>query len=590
MKHWLIKIQFDLISTSSAMLITQFKTIQKSNFLIWIFSILLIFSSFAHAEWNKDWTVRNKISINIKGLTEAGSQAPVVVRLHSGNFDFTSVNVNGSDIRFIAADDKTELKYHIEKFDAVNELAIIWVQLPKIDAADKDAHFWLYSGNEKATTTTGTKTTWDSNTVADFHFADKSLLQDSSATGLVAAGEITLQKAGLIGEAATFAGKPFVITANPAVKLVAGAGYTWSAWIKPASLPQTANLYNQGDTFNLKIDGQKLNLNIGSSHISGGEIKAATWQHVAFTLEGGKANIFINGALVGAGDMLVTEAQSDIKIGDGFTGEMDEMEIAKVARSADWLKFSTTAQGVDSQLLKIAPAEGGEGGDDEGKPNYIKILIDSLTPDAKVVIGILAVMFLISTWVMIKKAMLVSITDKDNKKFLARFQKTDANNLLALDKNASYPNSTLYKLYQAGLREIKKRQHEGQPLALSGASMDAIKAAIDADLVRETQKQNAGMVLLTIAISGGPFLGLLGTVVGVMITFAAIAAAGDVNVNAIAPGIAAALLATVAGLAVAIPALFGYNYLASRIKNITIAMQIFVDEFVTRAAELYGKE
>ena len=69
------------------------------------------------------------------------------------------------------------------------------------------------------------------------------------------------------------------------------------------------------------------------------------------------------------------------------------------------------------------------------------------------------------------------------------------------------------------------------------------------------------MVLLTIAISGGPFLGLLGTVVGVMITFAAIAAAGDVNINAIAPGISAALLATVAGLAVAIPALFGYNYL-----------------------------
>ena len=96
------------------------------------------------------------------------------------------------------------------------------------------------------------------------------------------------------------------------------------------------------------------------------------------------------------------------------------------------------------------------------------------------------------------------------------------------------------------------------------------------------------MVMLTIAISGGPFLGLLGTVVGVMITFAAIAAAGDVNVNAIAPGIAAALLATVDGLAVAIPALFGYNYLASRIKNISADMQIFVDEFVTRLAETYG--
>jgi len=95
------------------------------------------------------------------------------------------------------------------------------------------------------------------------------------------------------------------------------------------------------------------------------------------------------------------------------------------------------------------------------------------------------------------------------------------------------------------------------------------------------------MVMLTIAISGGPFLGLLGTVVGVMITFAAIAQAGDVNVNSIAPGIAAALVATVAGLAVAIPALFGYNYLISRIKDATSDMQVFVDEFVTKMAEFY---
>jgi 3-oxoacyl-[acyl-carrier protein] reductase len=56
-------------------------------------------------------------------------------------------------------------------------------------------------------------------------------------------------------------------------------------------------------------------------------------------------------------------------------------------------------------------------------------------------------------------------------------------------------------------------------------------------MMRETQKLNSGIVLLTISIAGGPFLGLLGTVVGVMITFAAIAAAGDVNVNAIAPGL-----------------------------------------------------
>ena len=96
------------------------------------------------------------------------------------------------------------------------------------------------------------------------------------------------------------------------------------------------------------------------------------------------------------------------------------------------------------------------------------------------------------------------------------------------------------------------------------------------------------LVLLTMAISGGPFIGLLGTVVGVMVTFAAIAATGDVNIAAIAPGMAAALLATVAGLGVAIPSLFGYNYLSAKAKEINADMHVFADEFVARMNERYG--
>jgi biopolymer transport protein ExbB len=79
----------------------------------------------------------------------------------------------------------------------------------------------------------------------------------------------------------------------------------------------------------------------------------------------------------------------------------------------------------------------------------------------------------------------------------------------------------------------------------------------------------------------------LGTVVGVMITFAIISKEGEVNVNAIAPGIASALLATVAGLIVAIPALFVYSYLNNRIKNITSEVKVFIDEFVAKMAEFY---
>jgi biopolymer transport protein ExbB len=152
--------------------------------------------------------------------------------------------------------------------------------------------------------------------------------------------------------------------------------------------------------------------------------------------------------------------------------------------------------------------------------------------------------------------------------------------------------SSLYRIYHIGASEIRHRfDGKGKRIpVLSATSIAAIRAALDSGSVKEMQRLNRLMVVLTIAISGGPFLGLLGTVVGVMITFAAIAASGDVNVNAIAPGIAAALVATVAGLGVAIPALFGYNYLISRIKDLSTDIQVFVDEFVTKMAEFYSAD
>jgi biopolymer transport protein ExbB len=554
---------------------------------LFIYGVFFLFnlSMLAHAEWNADWSVKNKITINPQALTGLAETVSVPVRLHSGNFDFTTTNIDGSDIRFVGADDKTELKFYIEKFDPLNELAVIWVQLPVGVAAGEAPHIWLYSGNQNATSTSDAKVIANAGTVGQFHFIKTALLQDSSPTGLVATGEVISQPAGLIGDSATLNGSPITVNANPAVTMT--NGFTWSAWIKPNTLPQAANLIRIGESINLTIDQQTLKLKAANAEITGGAIKPAAWQHVAISLSTDKASVYLDGAEVATGAITLPANAGDIVIGDAFAGELDEMNIANVVRNSAQIKLAATSQGVDSKLLTVIASEGGAK-EEEGEVNYIGILVSSLTIDAKVVIVILGIMFAISAWVMWSKAILVAKTDKDNKKFLARFQKASGKELLELDRGASYPNSNLYGLYQAGLREIKKREHNGE-LSLSGASMDAIKAAIDADLVRETQRQNAGMVLLTIAISGGPFLGLLGTVVGVMITFAAIAAAGDVNVNAIAPGIAAALLATVAGLAVAIPALFGYNYLASRIKNITIAMQIFVDEFVTRTAELFGK-
>lgn len=556
-----------------------------ATFLLNIITALLItLPLLAQATWDDAWESRAKVTINTAEITEVVSNSLIPVRLHSGNFDFLSVNPDGSDIRVIAADDKTELKFYVEKFDAVNELAVIWVQVPQLSSANKDARLWIYSGNADAKAKSDLSVFAEENINLQLSFNEKAFLTDRSSQKLSITGDAVLEKAGLIGESARVNASPLVVAVKSDVDLI--KGYTWSTWIKPSSLPQTSTLMSFGQ-LSLKLEGETLNITTGGADIKGGQLSPAVWHHVAFTMVAGKASLFLNGNEVATGQIKLPALSGDMQLGLNFVGELDEVEAMSVAKSASWVKLVNSSHGVAGTLITVTPEEEGE---EEGEVNYLGILIGSLTLDAEIVIGILVVMFIISVWVMYSKAVVVIRTEKDNAVFLKRFQNASSKDFLHLDDGVALPNSTLLDLYKAGTREILKREKSGEQLSLSGASMDAIKAAIDAGLVRETQRLNGMMVLLTIAISGGPFLGLLGTVVGVMITFAAIAAAGDVNVNAIAPGIAAALLATVAGLAVAIPALFGYNYLASRIKNITISMQIFVDEFVTTAAELFGKE
>jgi biopolymer transport protein ExbB len=223
---------------------------------------------------------------------------------------------------------------------------------------------------------------------------------------------------------------------------------------------------------------------------------------------------------------------------------------------------------------------------------YFGVILRSVTIDGWVVISILMVMAVISITVMANKARYISRVAKANAKFLAWFEEANYDvmrleALAAVEAVNEMDASVLYRICDAGSTELAKRMGRDAQLSLTPQAVATIKANLDRISAYESQKLNAQMVLLTIAISGGPFLGLLGTVVGVMITFAAIAATGDVNINAIAPGIAAALVATVAGLAVAIPALFGYNYLITRIKDMTGEMHAYTDEFVTRLAEAH---
>ena len=554
--------------------------------------MLLVLPGVSQAWWSKDWKERTEITLN---TSAAGvpTQLPVngltvPVRLHSGNFDFLAAKPDGSDLRVIAGDDKTPLKFWMERYDSINELGILWVQLPSVlPGTDKNV-FFVYAGNEKAAAEAGGAAIFDTATSAVFHFSEKDGIAADQTGAIKATAAVPLELNGLIGQSAHLNGTAIIWPANDKLKVAANGPLSIALWIKPDAAAGT--VFHQGP---LRIDfaGGALEAQIGSAKVTGGQVAPATWSQVALTLGSGKATLYVNGAQAGQSDLgaAAPAIDGDIQIGEGYQGLLDELELADTTRSAEWVKLSYAAQSADAKLVAAKTQTADDAATDSGGGGYFGILFKSLTPDAWVVIGILGVMFLIAAVVMVTKAVYVIQTEGANRRFMAHFRgSSDVLQVEAAGSAAAFGDSSLYRLYRAGLTELTKRDVGRDGRALSGASLDAVKAAIDADSVREGYKLNAQMVLLTIAISGGPFLGLLGTVIGVMITFASIAAAGDVNVNAIAPGIAAALLATVAGLSVAIPSLFGYNYLASKIKTISSDMQIFVDEFVTRVAEAYG--
>ena len=549
-----------------------------------------------HAWWNKDWTQRTRITLNTsaQGLEtkEAANAVAVAVRLHSGNFDFVSAREDGADLRVVAGDDQTPLKFSVERFDSINELAVLWVQLPTLAPGSEKNNLYVYAGNAKApvdAANSNAASGFDAATLAAIHFSDKEAPGVDHLGVLKTAAPIVIEANGLLAGSAALNGKPITWPANDKLKVEVGGALTLSLWIKPEAV--AAGTLIKWGALTLGLQSGKLVARIDKTTLSGGDIKPLTWTQAALTVGAGKAVLYLNGREVARANAQLPSLAGALQVGEGVAGLADELQIATIVRSPEWLQVSAGAQGAESQLVASLKEKGDTAAGEGESPGYMGILVKNLTTDAWAVIIILGVMFVVACWVMVTKTVFVVRADKDNRKFLQRFRGASLD-MLHLERGSAHPNSSLFRLYLAGVRELKKRDighdEQTQTKPLSGASLDAVKASVDADLVRESHQLNSQMVFLTIAISGGPFLGLLGTVVGVMITFAAIAAAGDVNVNAIAPGIAAALLATVAGLAVAIPALFGYNYLASRIKNISSDMQIFVDEFVTRVAETYG--
>jgi biopolymer transport protein ExbB len=334
----------------------------------------------------------------------------------------------------------------------------------------------------------------------------------------------------------------------------------------------------------------------GPAEITPVNLVQGRWQHIVLVASPDKLELFIDGLSAGSTALKLAALNPTITVGGNFNGLLDEVQIAATARSADWIKLSYRSQSPDFSVLGFGQDESNSSGDS----GHFMVIVQNVTVDGWVVIGLTLIMLVVALLVMVTKALVINRITKDNRAFLKKYSLLDPGKLGEIDQDESaeehelaesdlltaligkhdhFQSSTLYHLYHLAIHELNKLQG-GNDQPVTQEAWNFLRVKLDSQIVTESQRLNKNMVLLTIAIAGGPFLGLLGTVVGVMITFAAIAASGDVNINSIAPGIAAALLATVAGLAVAIPALFAYNYLLTQIKDITASMRVFSDEFL----------
>lgn len=141
----------------------------------------------------------------------------------------------------------------------------------------------------------------------------------------------------------------------------------------------------------------------------------------------------------------------------------------------------------------------------------------------------------------------------------------------------SRPNQGLAAVFVAAMREWK-RSHEAGRTSFLGLT-DRITKVIDVTIAREMERLEARLIVLATVGSAGPFIGLFGTVWGIMTSFQAIAASKNTNLAVVAPGIAEALLATAIGLAAAIPAVLAYNKFTADAGKLGARMDGFADEF-----------
>jgi biopolymer transport protein ExbB/TolQ len=223
---------------------------------------------------------------------------------------------------------------------------------------------------------------------------------------------------------------------------------------------------------------------------------------------------------------------------------------------------------------------------------------ENSTLPGKVVLLLLFVASVFSWTVMVTKFRVVRFATKQRERFLARFR-ADRNPLRLFADRERFDGAPVFSVYRSGCRELAFQLLGSEDVdetfrarldltpKISPAQMRVVTTAMERAVGEAALRLESQMILLATAVSGAPFLGLLGTVWGVMDTFGGVAAAGSANLTAMAPGVSAALITTVTGLLVAIPAMFGYNYLVTTLRGMVVELDNFAAELASEFEHKY---
>jgi biopolymer transport protein ExbB/TolQ len=220
----------------------------------------------------------------------------------------------------------------------------------------------------------------------------------------------------------------------------------------------------------------------------------------------------------------------------------------------------------------------------------LQYVLSQATVEARVILVVLALFSVFAWYMMLFKAMQMRRAKKLNQYFDSEFR-AQKNILAIFDRRLEVFGCPFFAVYQEGCQELDSRLKSagGGPrrASLSLKSMEHIKRTVESAVARESIKLESGLILLASAVSGAPFLGLLGTVWGVMDTFAKVGHEHSASLENMAPGVSAALITTVAGLVVAIPSMFGYNFLVHSLRVQTVELDNFAQEMVSKMETEY---